>query len=257
MLMEERRQGILEEINKKNIVYVKELSQKYSVTMETIRKDLEDIISENQEIKKVYGGALKSSSTVIDENYSLREELFSNQKEYLGKKAAELIDDDDCIFLDAGTTITKIIPFLRDKKNIKIVTVSIAALMELTKYSFISENNNKVYFIGGEVKLNLMSTSGTSVVLAIDDYTFDKAFLALDGISIEKGITSHNSDEALVTSEVMKNSKKNVFLATDEKIETSKFYKVCTLDKVDILITTDPKSEFLEKLSRNFNINIV
>ncbi|MGL5950819.1 MAG: DeoR family transcriptional regulator, partial [Cetobacterium sp.] len=106
MLMNQRRQHILEELNQKNIVYVKELSEKYSVTMETIRKDLEDIVTENIDIQKVYGGAIKSST--VDESYSIREELFSTEKDLLGKKATELINDGDCIFLDAGSTVTKL-----------------------------------------------------------------------------------------------------------------------------------------------------
>ncbi|MGL5778909.1 DeoR family transcriptional regulator, partial [Cetobacterium sp.] len=93
MLMEERRQLILNEINIKNIVYVKDLAVRYSVTMETIRKDLEEIIFENQDIKKVYGGALKSSSSIIDESYNLRKELFSNEKTILAQKGVTLIND--------------------------------------------------------------------------------------------------------------------------------------------------------------------
>ncbi|MGL4672202.1 MAG: DeoR/GlpR family DNA-binding transcription regulator [Cetobacterium sp.] len=254
MLMNERRQYILEELNKTNIVYVKKLSEKYSVTMETIRKDLDDIIAETTDIKKVYGGALKSSS--VDENYSVRDELFSNEKDSLGKKAAELIKDDDCIFLDAGSTITKIIPHLKSKNNLKIVTVSLAVLIEFTKFFQNTNCTHKIFFIGGEVKLNLLSTSGTEVALSIKNYFFNKAFLTLDGISFEKGITSHNYDEAHVTAEVLKHCSKNIFMITEEKFNSIKFFKVCNLDSVHTIIADNPNNQFLKEISQNFEINI-
>lgn len=256
MLVEERRQLILEEINVKNIVYVKELSKKYRVTMETIRKDLEDIILENHEIKKVYGGALKSSSNIIDENYSLRNELFSNEKDLLAQRGADLIENDDCIFLDAGTTVAKLVPFLKNKKNLKIVTVSFAVIAEFLKHFKDNENSHKIFFIGGEVQLNLLSTSGTKTTFSVGDYYFNKAFLTLDGISIEKGVTSHNCDEALVTSEVLKHSMENIFLVTSEKLNTSKFYKVCDLNSINTIITLDSKNDFVKKISKNFNIKL-
>lgn len=254
MLMNQRRQHILEELNQKNIVYVKELSEKYSVTMETIRKDLEDIVTENIDIQKVYGGAIKSSA--VDESYSIREELFSTEKDLLGKKAAELINDGDCIFLDAGSSVTKLIPHLKYKKNLKIVTVSLAALIEFTKFFSTTENTHKIFFMGGEVKFNLLSTSGTTVALSIRDYYFNKAFLTLDGISFEKGITSHNCDEAHVTAEVLKHCSENIFMITEEKFNSTKFYKVCNLDSVNTIISSNPEDEFLKKISKNFNVKI-
>ncbi len=256
MLMEKRRKLILEEINIKNIVYVKKLAKKYSVTTETIRKDLEDIILENRDIKKVYGGALKSSSNAIDESYTLRNELFSDEKDILAQKAATLIEDNDCIFLDAGTTVVKLIPYLKNRKNLKIVTVSFSVVIEFFKFFKTFENSHKIFFIGGEVKLNLLSTSGTKAVFSIKDYLFNKAFLTLDGLSLEKGITSHDCDEAFVTSEVLKNSIQNIFLVTNDKLNTSKFYKVCDLDSVNSIVSLNPENDFLKKISKNFNINL-
>lgn len=256
MLMEERRQLILEEINIKNIVYVKELSKKYSVTMETIRKDLEDIIFENSDIKKVYGGALKSSSTAIDESYSLRSELFSNEKDILAKKAVSIINDGDSIFLDAGTTISKMIPYLKNKKNLKIVTVSLSVINEFTSFFNTDNNTHTILLVGGEVKLNLLSTSGTKTATDISNYFFDKAFLTLDGISLENGITSHNHDEALVTKTTLKQSLENIFLITDEKFNTSKFYKVCDLNQINSIISTTSENTFLQNLIKKFNINL-
>ena len=256
MLMEERRQLILNEINIKNIVYVKDLAVRYSVTMETIRKDLEEIIFENQDIKKVYGGALKSSSSIIDESYNLRKELFSNEKTILAQKGVTLINDGDSIFLDAGTTISKIVPYLKNKKNLKIVTVSLSVINEFITFFSSIDHTHSIFLIGGEVKLNLLSTSGIKTSLDINNYFFDKAFLTLDGLSLENGVTSHNHDEALVTRTALKHSLENIFLVTDEKFNTSKFYKVCDLNQVNYLVSVNPENSFLKNLVKNFNINL-
>ena len=256
MLMEERRQLILNEINVKNIVYVKDLAKRYSVTMETIRKDLEDIINENSDIRKVYGGALKSSSNIVDESYNLRNELFSNEKSILAEKGANLINDGDSIFLDAGTTVSKIIPHLKSKQNLKIVTVSISVINEFINFFSGIDHTHSIFLVGGEVKPNLLSTSGVKVASDLENYFFDKAFLTLDGISLENGITSHNHDEALVTKTALKQSLENIFLITDEKFDTSKFYKVCNLNQVNSLISVNTENSFLKNLVKNFNINL-
>ena len=256
MLMEERRQLILNEINIKNIVYVKDLAKRYSVTMETIRKDLEDIINENSDIRKVYGGALKSSSNIVDESYNLRNELFSNEKSILAEKGANLISDGDSIFLDAGTTVSKIIPHLKSKQNLKIVTVSISVINEFINFFSGIDHTHSIFLVGGEVKPNLLSTSGVKVTSDLENYFFDKAFLTLDGISLENGITSHNHNEALVTKTALKQSLENIFLITDEKFNTSKFYKVCNLNQVNSLVSVNTENSFLKNLVKNFNINL-
>ena len=73
---------------------------------------------------------------------------------------------------------------------------------------------------------------------------------------MEKGITSHDCDEAFVTSEVLKNSTQNIFLVTNDKLNTSKFYKVCDLDSVNSIVSLNPENDFLKKISKNFNINL-
>lgn len=146
--------------------------------------------------------------------------------------------------------------YLKNKKNLKIVTISLSVINEFINFFSNINHTHSIFLIGGEVKLNLLSTSGIKISLDINNYFFDKAFLTLDGLSLENGITSHNHDEALVTRTALKHSLENIFLVTDEKFNTSKFYKVCDLNQVNYLVSVNPENSFLKNLVKNFNINL-
>lgn len=146
--------------------------------------------------------------------------------------------------------------YLKNKKNLKIVTISLSVINEFINFFSNINHTHSIFLIGGEVKLNLLSTSGIKISLDINNYFFDKAFLTLDGLSLENGITSHNHDEALVTRTALKHSLENIFLVADEKFNTSKFYKVCDLNQVNYLVSVNPENSFLKNLVKNFNINL-
>lgn len=123
--------------------------------------------------------------------------------------------------------------YLKNKKNLKIVTISLSVINEFINFFSNINHTHSIFLIGGEVKLNLLSTSGIKISLDINNYFFDKAFLTLDGLSLE-----------------------NIFLVTDEKFNTSKFYKVCDLNQVNYLVSVNPENSFLKNLVKNFNINL-
>lgn len=123
--------------------------------------------------------------------------------------------------------------YLKNKKNLKIVTISLSVINEFINFFSNINHTHSIFLIGGEVKLNLLSTSGIKISLDINNYFFDKAFLTLDGLSLE-----------------------NIFLVTDENFNTSKFYKVCDLNQVNYLVSVNPENSFLKNLVKNFNINL-
>lgn len=146
MLTTDRRAQILEILRQNGSVTVSKLAEKFETSESTIRRDLL-ALSQLGKINKVHGGA-----TVLGQEFLHNEEDFNkkslmniNEKEEIAKYAASQINDDDFVFIDAGTTTFLMTKYITSSKA-TFVTNGIAHAKELTA------NGCKVFVIGGELK---------------------------------------------------------------------------------------------------------
>ena len=130
LLMEERRDLILEELIKEGSVYVSELASKYSVTYETIRKDLTYLENKGLLVKSHGGATLKQNA--IEHSFQVREKENAYYKKQVAQKALELIPDNSSIIIGTGSTILELAILLSEKSGYKIFTDSlpVASLVE-------------------------------------------------------------------------------------------------------------------------------
>ena len=157
---------------KKGVITLKQLSDIFDISLNTVRSDIDSIVQRGR-IKKVYGGvrSVVSESGLLD--YRIREDKSIHLKQEICKKAAALIDDGDIIFIDSGTTTIHMIDYLKDKKNIKVVTNSIVVVSKL-----LGNNNLSVICIGGVVRNKTMSVASSESLLVLKQYNIQKAFMA-------------------------------------------------------------------------------
>lgn len=255
MLVEERRDRIVSIINMEGKVYVKELSRGLGVTTETIRKDL-DYLSSREKVLKVHGGALKveeKDTFDLVKYYKKRENKMYQEKSRVAKAASELIEDGDVIALDIGTSIVRIINYLKGKKDLTILLNSIGILLEIVRLSEEVTKSWKIFFLGGEVNKNLMSVSGTLTNKNLEDYHVEKFFMACDGL--DKEVTSNNCNEAMLASKLMKRSKNVVLLADSSKVGKRYFNKICNINEVDTLVI-DSNNNLPRNLKESIDIII-
>lgn len=146
MLQNVRYNKILEQIQRQNSVRVTDLAEELGVSESTIRRDINDLDQAGQ-LRKVFGGAVANRSDIIglESDVMTRETLNVEEKNAIARYAASIINDDDFIFIDAGTTTARIVDFLESKK-VTIVTNGVPLAMKLTQSGFRS------YIIGGELK---------------------------------------------------------------------------------------------------------
>ena len=114
-----RHKYILDSLNENGKVLVSELAEKLNVTEVTIRRDL-TFLNKNGLLKKTYGGAVKITPDLAF-SVHFRQKKKASAKKIIGKLAATLINNDDIIYLEAGSTCYEIIPFLADKKNLTVI----------------------------------------------------------------------------------------------------------------------------------------
>lgn len=234
MYMIERQHQILQFIRQHKVVKLVTLTKEFNVSMETIRRDVQQLM-QDKKIEKFYGGVKYIEPVEGLMDHRLHEQL--TEKIAIARACASLVQDGECIFIDSGTTTYQMTPFLLDKEKLTVVTNSLPVAFDLIG------SNIEVILLGGKVRHSEKSVTSNEFLFRFEHLNINKAFICASGVSIEKGISDFSLDEAITRKQIISISQK-VYVATD----SSKFNKdvaiqVCPVDDVDVIITDDALSK--------------
>lgn len=247
---EERKKIISDILNEAGRISVKDLYERFGVSRETVRRDLDALESEKK-LKKVYGGAVKITSSGQEPPYLQRSAVYENEKRRIGRKAAGLIDDNDVVFIDVGTTTLHIIPHLSEKRNVTVVTNSVPVLNMLIEMANSKRFDGSVFFVGGEINTEQMSSFGPIAETAMDNLYISKAFIPTCGVSIEFGLTSFDSREANFSRKLMLKSRQSFVLTDSSKLGIANLHRFADLSEIDVVICdSDAPEGWKEALDR-------
>ncbi len=224
MLTQERYQTILELLNEKDAVTVSELSQLLDTSESTIRRDL-NALDEMGRLKKVFGGAttITRTSGGLEANISSRETVMNEEKEMIAKYSATLINDSDFVFIDSGTTTSKMIDYITNTRA-TFVTNGITQARKLLTKGF------NAYMLGGKIKSVTEAVVGSAGVKNLQSYNFTKAFMGTNGIDLQSHFTTPEVEEAITKQSAIEHSYITFILADHTKF--GKVYPV-TFSKLD------------------------
>lgn len=246
MLAIERKNEILATLQKEQRVLVAELSKKYNVTEETIRRDLEKLEKEGF-VKKTYGGAVLNTNTSLDLPLRIREKTNKKEKLIISKMVSNLIEDGDSIMLDSSSTSLMIARNLKQLKNITVITNSVEVLIELA-----GSKGVNVISTGGTLRYSSLSLVGKNAEKTLKNFYVDKAILSCKGIDLEKGITESNEAEAEVKNAMRACAKTTILAIDSSKFDNISFVKVTALTKGDIVVTDKAVSDkWLQHFEKN------
>jgi len=238
MLTLERQNLILNILKDKKTVSISDLTNELDASESTIRRDL-TILDKVGKLSKVHGGAI-----VIDENFSVFEanvatksSLNVQEKILVGKYAASLINNEDFIYIDAGTTTEKLIDYISNTKAI-FVTNGIVHARKLI------QKGCKAYVIGGELKLATEAIVGADGISNLKKFNFTKCFIGTNGISIEKGYTTPDLEEALMKREAINRSYISYILTDHTKFGKVTSVTFSDIDKACIITDYLPDEKF-------------
>lgn len=253
MFMEERLEKILEIIQDKKKVLVKDLSEKFNVSESMIRKDLQRLEKEGK-IKRTYGGAILERGRAYNENTTSRVFVNIERKEHIAKVVCDILEEEDVIFLDISSTNLTIASMIRNTtKNITVITNMNRILME-----FDYSPNIEVISVGGTFNKRLGGTVGAYTVEQIKHFNIDKAFVGAGGVNIEENFLSNfNFDESIVKKEILKNSKKNYIVMDDEKFYKDGAHKFGTLEDVDYIITDKAPDDTVKVELDKYDVKVI
>ncbi|MDP4105434.1 MAG: DeoR/GlpR family DNA-binding transcription regulator [Bacillota bacterium] len=248
MLTPERHQIILQLLKDQSTVKIHEIMELTNSSESTIRRDLSQL-EEQKFLKRVHGGAQRLQGKLQEPSMIEKSSKNLHEKRLIAKYAAGLVEEGDCIYLDAGSTIIEMIEFLT-AKDIVVVTNGLMHVAPLLKKEIAT------YLIGGFVKSKTNAFIGRGALASLDLYRFDKCFLGVNGIHPEFGFTTPDQEEALVKQKAISLSRESYVLADSTKFSEISFAKIADIHSATII--TNELDEDSEPIYKNrTNIKVV
>lgn len=212
MLAEERYNEILRLVNEKKTVTVQELTEVLDTSESTIRRDLTTLHKKGSLIK-VHGGAtaLSVEGMTRDASLTVRRDMNIEEKVAIAKYAAALIEKDDFVYLDAGSSVDLMIDYIVEQEDI-YVTNAIGHAQKLL------QKGCRVFLLGGELKEVTEAIVGAQAIDSLKRYNFTKGFFGANGVHRERGLTTPDITEALVKEKAMEQCANRYVLADSTKI---------------------------------------
>lgn len=231
LFAEERKQKILDMLKRDEKATVAQLCDYFNVSSATIRNDLRELESSNL-LRRTHGGAIVWSKTGFELDTKHKEGQYQIEKEKIAEAALSLIDDGDTIILDTGTTTLELAKRLGEKRNLTVVVndVQIARCLEEI------EDINLV-FVGGSIRKKFHCTIGTWGIKMISELSVDKAIMATNGISLKKGATTPDLNQAEIKRAMISIANKVIVICDSSKFGRSAFAQFADIKQVNTIIT--------------------
>ncbi len=249
----ERHKYILDSLQRNGFVRLSDLAAELGVTMVTIRKDVKALEQEGL-LYKVHGSARRADPHVSDLELDTKESINRDVKHDIGRKAVELINDNDSIIVASGSTIYAFMEELlaNPRKNLNVVTPFLRLGI-----LFAGSENVHVVQLGGSVHRKSLSVLGEKASKDLEDCICSKVFFGVDGLDMEHGVTTSTIEEAQLTRNMMKSASCSVILADSSKFGKRGFGRICGLEDIDVVVTDSGISEKMKAVLEDAGIDLI
>ncbi len=211
MLTKQRQEIIVRLVEERGSIQVTEVRDLLGASESTIRRDITALDKEGK-LVKVFGGAVAAGHRMTTHEYTVAQKADLNleEKRVIAKYAASLVEPEDFIYLDAGTTTAQIMDFL-EERNVTFVTNAVAHAQRLVTLGM------KVILVGGELKGSTEAVVGSQAVQMLRNYHFTKGFFGSNGVTKNAGCTTPDPNEAIVKQTAMEQCRTSYVLCDSSK----------------------------------------
>lgn len=231
-------------------VALKDLSLQFGVSMSTLRRDIK-LLHDDGLIEKQYGfvidaknasGERSASTLSLALPYHERSFINAKEKAVTARLAAQLIENDDVIFIDSGSTTALIVEYLQHLKHVTIITNNLDVVVRSRPYLQLD-----VYVLPGLYKRNNNSFSLLTESYIYDYYNIKKAFLACTGLTVADGVSHMDLSERVIKNYTISHTKKCCLLADHSKFGYTAPLHLCNLDAFSMICTDrKPDKEYID-----------
>ncbi len=253
LLPSERQRRILETLEQKGVVRNAELTLKLNVTAGTIRSDLRELQNKGL-LEIVHGGAVTRRSfhdtkLPIDD----RLKMYAKQKQRIGKYTAQLLQNDQTLIVDSGTTTLELINHIPPELNyLQVITHDLTLALTAARLP-----NVEVLMPGGMVRSLNFALVGPQAIAFLDTINANISILATNGFSSAYGVTNANLLDVEVKRKIADRAEKVIVVTDSSKYGKHQTHTVRMLDEVDMLITdTDLPDDATQEIE-SFGVEVI
>ncbi len=249
----ERIEEIAEILDKRGKMTLEQLEEAFpNVSQMTIRRDLCQLEADGRVIR-IRGGAMsvKEVQKVSGEEYVKKTTIHIDEKMSIAQKAAQLIDEGECIFIDGGTTAYYLVKEMPDVKC-NIFTNGVAVAMELAQ-----KKNINITVVGGQLMKDNLSTASPVSKDYFDRTNFETAMVSATAFTIDNGFSCNSQIEADLLKNVFRKARRVYMMLDSSKIGKINPYTFAKIEDIDVLITDREFPKELKDLFESRNIVVM
>ncbi len=235
----ERHEKILEILKTTGSVRVEKLAELLFVSQPTVRRDL-SFLEEQNLIHRTFGGATLRRPAIDEIPFELRDSEDAEDKEIIAKKAAALLRDDTVVFLDASSTVFRLVPYIAKFKNITVVTNSPKVCLALAEYGLSCQCT------GGTLLSKSKAFVGGSAEDFVKNFNADLFFFSARGVTEDGLITDTSIIESEMRRAMMARAQRNIFLCAGTKLGKKYLYNLTDISSVDAVISDVDTDDFFK-----------
>lgn len=250
MFLSARQSEILDIAKAEGRVQVDDLASRFSVTPQTIRKDLNDLC-ETRRLTRVHGGAIFPSGAE-NVRYEARRSMAAPEKQAIGRAAADLIPNNTSLFINIGTTTEAVGEALLDHKDLMVITNNINVANRLRVFPAI-----EVVIAGGVVRGSDGGIVGEAAVDFIRQFKVDYAVIGASAIDPDGALLDYDYREVKVAQAIIANARHVILVADSSKFERAAPVRIGHLSQVHTFITDVCDIADLASICREHDVRLI
>lgn len=248
-MLSDRQMQILEGAKRSGRVSVDDLAARYDVSVQTIRKDLNELCDQRL-LSRVHGGAVLSSG-VENVGYDARRTIAAEAKAAIGKAVADLIPDRASLFINIGTTTEAVAHALLRHAGLMVITNNINVATAMRPYP-----EMEVVIAGGVVRRSDGGIVGEAAVDFIRQFRVDFAVIGVSAIDADGSLLDFDYREVRVAQAIISNARHVILASDSSKFERSAPVRIGHLDQMDTFVT-DVAPATTQRICRDNEVRLI
>jgi DeoR/GlpR family transcriptional regulator of sugar metabolism len=250
LIPDQRREKLMRLLRRDTVLSVAQLTELLGVSHMTVRRDIA-VLEREGRAYSVPGGVRHASSMREEPAFATKAVTDRAEKAAIAHIAASLLHDGMAVYLDAGTTTGALVPAIRARSGITVVTNDYAIVEELTGAA-----NVDVIHTGGRLDHTNRSAVGRLAARTLGQLNTDIAFISTSSWDLGRGVTTPSEPKVEVKLAAMEGASESVLMTTSGKFGTFGMYDVAPLRRFDRIITDDGLQEAAADGIRDLGVEV-
>ena len=250
MLLTPRQEEIVALAKSSGRVSVEDLAARFSVTPQTIRKDLNDLC-DARALTRIHGGAIFPSGNENVE-YEARRAIAASEKQEIGRAAASLIPDNSSLFINIGTTTEAVGEALVDRRGLMVITNNINVANRLRVFP-----QMEVVIAGGVVRGSDGGIVGEAAVDFIRQFKVDFAVIGVSAIDEDGALLDFDFREVKVAQAIIANARHVILVSDATKFERTAPVRIGHLSQVHSFITNHCPVQRIRTICTDHDVRLI